>query len=153
MRPVVYEPRTDAYFLSRPNFTDGTVSMGDSFSTIFAPRKRMRPGFLLEVKNGKVNAFTKNSYTAKYFIVESSQEMDISLPISYYPGWTVFSDGKNVPIRYQNDGTLRFTVSPGIRRVSVLFRETGIRLAGDLVSFISIFYLFYRTFFKRKAVV
>jgi len=34
-RPVQYEPRNEAYYMSRPNFTQGTSSMGNSFSTIW----------------------------------------------------------------------------------------------------------------------
>lgn len=33
--PVRYEPRNEAYYMSRPNFTRGTSSMGNSFSTIW----------------------------------------------------------------------------------------------------------------------
>ena len=35
-RPVLYAPRNEAYYLSRPNFTRGTSSMGNSFSTIWS---------------------------------------------------------------------------------------------------------------------
>lgn len=34
-RPVLYAPRNEAYYMSRPNFTQGTSSMGNSFSTIW----------------------------------------------------------------------------------------------------------------------
>lgn len=34
-RPVLYAPRNEAYYMSRSNFTDGTSSMGNSFSTIW----------------------------------------------------------------------------------------------------------------------
>ncbi len=34
-RPVLYAPRNEAYYLSQPNFINGTSSMGNSFSTIW----------------------------------------------------------------------------------------------------------------------
>ena len=39
IRPVTYEPRSDAYYLSQESFTKGTNSLGNAFQTIW-----MKPG-------------------------------------------------------------------------------------------------------------
>ena len=44
MKPVTYEKRDDAHYLSRREFTDGTSSLGNSFSTIWTGWKKS--GFL-----------------------------------------------------------------------------------------------------------
>ena len=40
MKPVTYEKRDDSHYLSRREFTDGTSSLGNSFSTIWTGWKK-----------------------------------------------------------------------------------------------------------------
>ncbi len=41
-RPVTYAPRDEAYYVSRPNFMNGTSSLGNSFSTVWTGWRRER---------------------------------------------------------------------------------------------------------------
>jgi uncharacterized membrane protein len=68
-RPVLYEPRNEAYYMSRSNFVGGTSSMGNSFSTIWTgwkdtPATRSAtlyfPGWKAYV-NGKEVPITNNN--------------------------------------------------------------------------------------------
>jgi len=138
-KPVVYEPRDDVYYQSRQNFTDGTVSMGNSFSTIWTGWKKTRPKEMIEVMNGKViGGMDKQDFITKKFTVQSSESATIALPILYYPGWRVKSNGHTIPIRYESDGTIRFDVPEGIHEVHVWFGETPVRIISDCVSILSI---------------
>jgi len=139
-RPAVYEMRNDEYYLTRPNFTDGTVSMGNSFSTIWSPWKKERANSKIEITNGKLShGFEVDTYLRKKFSIESDGDASVGLPISYYPGWSVTVDGVSVPINYTSDGTIRFTVSPGSHKVDVFFTSTPLRMFSSALSICSLF--------------
>lgn len=135
IHPVVYAPRNDAYYLSRKNFTDGTSSMGNSFSTIWTGWKQNRPGYRLAITNGKMKGdFSKNTILDKKFIVVSDSAAVVFLPILYFPGWTVEVDGKPEQVRFEEDGTITFPVPHGQHEIRVYFSETAIRNIADMVS-------------------
>lgn len=139
MQPVLYAPRDTDYYLSRRNFTDGTSSMGNSFSTIWTGWKSERSPYLMEVLNGKMAGNMKtNSFLTKAFTITTDGVADVSLPILYFPGWEVLVDGTKIPIDYRTDGTIRFSVPGGTHTVLVRFTETFVRMIGDLVSCITL---------------
>jgi hypothetical protein len=141
-RPVIYAPRDSVYYLSRENFTDGTSSMGNSFSTRWTSWKSKRPEYLLEVINGQITGdFPKNTYLEKKFTVTTENGADVHVPILYYPGWSVILDQKESAINYQKDGTIRFAVPQGTHDVIVSFRETTTRKIADIVSIITLVWL------------
>jgi hypothetical protein len=72
-RPVLYEPRNEAYYMQRPNFTLGTSSMGNSFSTIWT-------GW----KSGESTSAAGMTHTL------------------YFPGWKAYVDNREVPIKNVN---------------------------------------------------
>lgn len=135
MQPVLYAPRDTNYYLSRQNFTDGTSSMGNSFSTIWTGWKSARPPYLAEVFNGKITGGVRmNTFLTKTFTIHSEGGADIFLPIVYYPGWEVLVDKKSTPIDYTSDGTIRFSVGGGDHTVVVNFGETPLRNVSDFIS-------------------
>ena len=67
-RPVLYAPRNEAYYMSRPNFTDSTSSMGNSFSTAWTGRKNIRPESEVDIQNGKMIEKKRWKYMDKKFI-------------------------------------------------------------------------------------
>jgi len=142
MSPVLYAPRDTWYYLSRPNFTDGTSSMGNSFSTIWTGWKSKRPQYLIEVLNGKVSGgITTNTFLTKTFTIASAQGADVYMSILYYPGWEVLVDKKSVPIDYKTDGTIRFSVASGSHHIVVHFGETLIRTVANFISLVSLVWL------------
>jgi len=141
-RPVVYAPRDGQYYTSRKNFTDGTSSMGNSFSTIWTDWKSKRSEYLIEVTNGKkVRDFPRNSYLDKEFAVSSETGAEVYMPILYYPGWKVMIDQKETSIDYVTDGTIRFTVPQGKHQVTVAFTQTFIRKCADILSVVTLVWL------------
>lgn len=138
--PVVYEPRSDAYYLSRPNFTDGTSSLGNSFSTVWSPWKTTRASNKIDVVSGVAVATQKTIDPLKYlFTLDAGSESTIRVNTLYYPGWEVLVNNKKVNINYQQDGTITFFVPSGLSQVLVRFTETPLRAPADLLSVFSLF--------------
>lgn len=137
-RPVMYGPRNEAYYLSRPNFIDGTSSMGNSFSTIWTGWKAVRPASSIDVESGKLVGKGTWKYLNKEFTVSMTQSGDVSVNTLYFPGWTAAVNGRVVPIDYQKEGIIRFPVPEGTHVVRVYFTETPVRKAADIMSLVSL---------------
>lgn len=141
-RPVVYQPRSDQYYLSKSNFTDGTNSLGNLFSTIWTPWKQARPEKKVEFVLGNGEIDLKISKPLDYeFSTKTDSLSTIRLNVLYYPGWAVFVDGKSVMINYEKNGTIDFMLNPGRHKVRAVFHETNVRQIVDVVSILSLFWL------------
>jgi uncharacterized membrane protein len=143
VRPVLYTPRSEAYYLSRPNFTDGTVSMGNSFSTIWTGWKDTRAAAPVVVDHGEIVKKSTWAYLDKKFTVFMQQEGTVTVNTLYFPGWAASVDGKPVPIDYRKDGIIHVTVSEGEHILRVQFTETPVRTLADVISIISLAILAY----------
>jgi len=153
-RPVLYAPRSESYYMSRPNFTDGTSSMGNSFSTVWTGWKEMRPAFPIAVTNGEMTAQPRFKYLDKEFVVSMDTTGEVKINTLYFPGWVASVDGKPVPIDYKKDGIIHITVPVGVHTLRVQFTDTPVRTAGDVLSLMSLAILAYfgYTSIKQKKV-
>lgn len=141
-QPVMYAPRSDDYYLSRPNFTDGTSSLGNSFSTVWSPWKKTRSPQKVEVVNGDAIASGLTTFPLEYnFNVVAKRESRIRINTLYYPGWKVLVNGKDVTVDYKQDGTITFSIPSGRWQVLVHFTETTQRKIADIVSVFSLFWV------------
>lgn len=141
-RPVVYAPRSDAYYLTKPNFTDGTSSLGNAFSTRWSAWKRERPGKKIELISGNGEIHLTRGKPLNYeFTIEAKTNSVVRVNTLYYPGWTVTRDRIKQSIDYENDGTITLSVPPGFYHFTAKFTETPLRYAADLVSILSLFWL------------
>lgn len=135
MRPVIYAPRTDDHYLTRREFTDGTSSLGNSFSTIWTGSKSERPKEKIEVTEGSARISDLQIRPLDYtFKVDSLRDSRIAVRSLYYPGWSASVDGNQTPIEYQKEGIVEFVVPAGSHRVLVRFGETPIRIVADILS-------------------
>lgn len=94
------------------------------------------------VKKTQLHTFTVTAQS-KTTLVDNTQ---------YYPGWRVYVDNQKVPIQFQDAnwrGLITFQVPQGTHSVRVLFGETPMRLAADLMSVITLFVLLLSSFFRR----
>ncbi len=141
-RPVRYEPRTDAHYLTRREFTDGTSSLGNSFSTIWAPWKSTRATEKAEVIEGSASVFVTSAKPLSYTLrVDGGLPSVVRVNILYYPGWTVRVNGTPIPIQFQNDGTITFQVPEGNSVVRVYFTETPLRRFADWLTVAGLFWI------------
>jgi hypothetical protein len=137
-RPVLYAPRSEAYYMSRSNFTEGTSSMGNSFSTIWTAWKTVRPLMPYSVENGQMTKQSRWQYLEKDFTVSMDKAGTVTVNTLYFPGWIASVDGREVPINYREDGSIHISVLPGSHAVRVWFTDTPVRKVADVLSLISV---------------
>lgn len=139
-RGVVYAPRSDAYYSARSNFTDGTSSMGNSLSTIWAPWKQRKPVSALTDTKGEVISYSAltDRYLHKTYEVTQSKPENLRINVLYFPGWTVTVDGSEALIDYRTNGTLDFRMPSGTHVINAVMRETPVRVFADILSVVSL---------------
>lgn len=137
-RPATYEPRSEAYYLSRQNFTDGTSSMGNSFSSVWTGWKDTRPKSEVDIQNGQMIEKKRWEYMDKEFIVSMNLSGIVTINTLYFPGWVVTVDGREEPIQYRQDGIMHVAVSEGVHAVQVKFTNTLPRKVGISISIASL---------------
>lgn len=141
-RPVTYEPRGDTYYLFRPNFIDGTSSLGNSFGSIWSPWKETRPLHRLEILIGDIAITSRKEAFLDYqYEIDVADTGEVRLNILYYPGWEAYVDNIQQEINYQLDGTIRLKVPKGRHVVEMRFKETPIRILANIVSVSCFFWL------------
>jgi len=135
-RGAVYEPRNDTYYLTNPNFTDSASSMGNSLSTIWTTWKEKRPtSIVTDIFNMPIPVVVqKERYLDRVYQVNIETPLVIRLHILYFPGWTVFVDGKKETIDYATNGTLDISMLAGSHTIHVMMLDTPIRHIADWIS-------------------
>lgn len=152
MQPVTYEPRNDEYYLTKREFTDGTSSMGNSFTTVWTPWKKERPLSRVEVIQGNASVFALTSTTLSDTFTIASEGMSvIRVNRLYYPGWVVRVNGNNIPVEYMKEGIITFPVSSGTHNVVVSFGSTPTRTIANSISLVSLGILIYAILKKHYA--
>jgi len=136
-QPVLYEPRNEAYYMSRSNFTDGTSSMGNSFSTIWTGWKDTRATYEVEIDNGSIIKEIHSRYLDKEYSVQMDKDGIVTINTLYFPGWVATVDTKEKPIEYKSDGVIHVLVPVGVHTVRVVFTDTTPRKTGNIISFFS----------------
>jgi hypothetical protein len=135
MKPVTYEPRDDAYYLSRKEFTDGTSSLGNSFSTIWTPWIKERSS---EVVSGSgLISSIKTTSTSVSFVVSTQQNTKVRIHRTYYPGWQVWINDREIPIDF-SEGVLDIEIPKGTHQVFAVFTETTTRQVANAISVIAL---------------
>lgn len=138
---VRYARRDDFYYQSRRNFTDGTSSMGNSFSTIWTPWKQTRAESPITTPDFVAVTQVKKQPTSITARIETPKEARLTINTLYYPGWTVSIDGRRNTIENTPDGLLGITIPQGIHTIRIYFGETPLRLFADLVSLCSLWFI------------
>lgn len=142
MKPVTYEKRDDSHYFSRREFTDGTSSLGNSFSTIWTGWKKERFATRFQASTGDaVIHVNKESALSYEMTINAKTESTISAQILYFPGWKAYIDGKETIISYQPDGIIHVNMPEGEHTLRVRFEETRLRLLADAISLFSLFVL------------
>ncbi len=139
--------RPESYYLDSVDehyISDKTLSVDDKLPKDYLPiwvkrikdEKQTTPYAV----SGKVEVqdFKHNSKSAT-FTINASENAEVEVPITYFPGWRVAINNKEVKIEDPaEEGFLKFKVGSGISKVRMYFSNTWIRNIGDTVSIISI---------------
>jgi hypothetical protein len=62
--------------------------------------------------------------------------------IHYFPGWTILDNGQILPGEITSQGFMRFALGPGEHLVRLVFRNTPVRVAGNVISGLGLLVLF-----------
>ena len=76
------------------------------------------------------------------FHAEITEEARLRVNTFYFPGWTLYVDGVERPIDYNNpQGVMEFSLEQGEHLVQVLFTDTPVRLWSTRLSLLALFLL------------
>jgi len=124
----------------------GTTDTGESspyWSVRFMERE---PEARMEVIDGEAEItendrrIRRHSYTVNV-LTDSARILENTL---YFPGWSVYIDGKKLPesdLQFQNPnhrGLITFLVPAGRHDVTLMFKETKLRLVSNVISVVSL---------------
>jgi hypothetical protein len=135
LHPVEYQPRTDSQYLTNREFTDGTSSMGNSFSTIWTGWKKERPQSRVSIISGRATvSHLESSLNQDRFLLQVEDSSTILINRLYFPGWRVTANDRELPIEYQSDGILKINLPRGEYRIRSFFGDSPIRQVSNLIS-------------------
>jgi len=139
-----YHYRDDNHYLTRSNFIDGTNSPGNLFNTIWFNKKLKKEKEKIKFAKGegKVNKLSTKSTHYK-FNVFAQRHSGMIVRTAYFPGWTVFIDGKEEEVRHNKDGIIAFSIPKGEHEVLFLFKNTLVRNVATFISIASFFVLIF----------
>ncbi len=104
----------------------------------------------VEIMKGSVKNLSFNSRKIN-FALDLPVEEKIKINTIYYPGWSLYIDGKKTEIDYDNQyGLMTLNIKEGKHLVSGIFSETPVRLTSDLISLSSIVATIVLLFLKFK---
>lgn len=134
-----YKVYPESFFTGIYNSTTDTGESGPIWSVRFMLE---RPRTHTEVIDGKANVveISRNSTNHEYEI-DVLGKAGIRENTIYFPGWRVISDGKQLPIQFQDPnsrGLMTFYVPNGKHKVNIEFGETKLRLFSDILSLLSL---------------
>ncbi|MFH0937193.1 MAG: 6-pyruvoyl-tetrahydropterin synthase-related protein [Candidatus Daviesbacteria bacterium] len=149
-----FHPESYYYDSKDSHYTTDILSKDDKLPKDYLPiwvkaimsERVMAPHAL----SGKVEAqdFQIEGSWAK-FKIDVLEDSDIEIPITYFPGWQVFSNGKEVKLgESSNLGLIRVKLLKGQHSVTMNFSNTPVRTAGNLISILSLIVVLI-IFFKR----
>lgn len=81
----------------------------------------------------------KKKTTSLEFEIETLAEIDVVVPVTFFPGWEVYIDGvKQNLSQPTKEGLINFSAILGRHSIEVLFKDTPIRVLGNLLSLLSL---------------
>lgn len=156
INPAYYLERDDAYYITRPNFIDGTNTPGNFFNTIWFDKNIIqRKQKKIEIINGGKGMLTNiNIYATKYnFDIVSDSGVEIRVNTAYFPGWEIAIDGVRKDSKKTKEGLIEFFVPQGTHNVKVQFNNTPIRILGNIISSLSVLGLLLFLIRKRNDII
>jgi len=151
--PAYYLERDDSYYQTRPNFIDGTNSIGNVFNTIWIKGDFVREKDIVGSLDKNIKIDEREIKSTKYkFNTSSDVNFPLILNTAYFPGWVAKIDGKRVNTSANKKGLITFNVPKGNHKVEVFFSDTPIRtlsLAISLIAFVLVIKLFFQNWYIK----
>lgn len=146
-----YIARDDNYYLG---YKGTTYYHGQASSIWTAGDAYKYPESPIEIISGdaKISNIVRRS-VRHLFTVDAKTDAKILDNTVYFPGWQVRVDRKKVPIEFQDinhRGLITFSVTRGVHKIEVVFRETPVRLIADLLSLFAIIVVILIIIFRKR---
>lgn len=139
--------RPESYYLDSIDshfIAPSTLSQDDKLPKDYLPVwvKKIAPGKISgpQVLSGQalVSNFSQRSSSAQ-FEVNVKKESQLELPVTYFPGWTVWANGKAISLQDPDElGLVRFDLPSGKYTVKAEFANTPVRVFGNTLSLASL---------------
>lgn len=151
--PAYFMDRTDNYYATRPNFIDGTNSIGNSFNTLWFNAKPVR--IASKIQENRNMVINKESIQPSNYKFETTtlKPVVLTLNTAYFPGWEVRIDKKHVQGNKNKEGLIIFSVPKGRHFLDVNFNDTPIRKVSSLISILSLILvitLFFKSWYSKE---
>lgn len=101
---------------------------------------------------GEVRDVVKKS-NKHIFQINAKTDVEILDNTVYFPGWSVISNGKKIPIEFQNSnhrGFVTFRLPEGSHKVNVLFKESPVRFISNVISLLALAFVIILVIFNNK---
>lgn len=153
--------RPDSYYLDSIDdhyISKSILSQNDKLPKDYLPIwvKRIRDEKLQEPHFIEGNGDIKN-YSYKTALVSfdttSTGKSSVETPVTYFPGWEVKVNGKKIEIEEPDQyGMVKVRLPEGESRVVMQFKDSGVRILSNLISFVSLVILIFVLVKKRRVV-
>lgn len=121
-------------YLATSGIKDYYPKYGKTFPTKLAPQNPM-----IIQGSGSAKLIEKKSSSARYFMDIKSVKAEVQVPMVYFPGWEATSLKGKVKIYPSGDlGLIAAQVSPLDQELKLAFKDTPIRVVGNVVSLMSV---------------
>ncbi len=93
------------------------------------------------------------STTKQTFSVEAETPSRLAINTLYFPGWHILADNQPVAIEFQDPawrGIMTFDLPSGEHQVAVVFKETKLRLAANIISGLGLIILIFSGIISKR---
>ncbi len=149
--PVVYQAKlvdkSAAYFETN----DATTTSADELMPIWVTNKpAQRPVSLIQTAGIDANTVYETGHQMQIEI-NTATAQDITVNQVYFPGWKVYTDMKEIPVRPTAEtGLISFVSRPGRHIYNMRFERTLVRKISDSLSIISLILMVSVWTFSKK---
>lgn len=147
--PKEFFDKGDAYYTTN----DSTTTVHDEYIPLWVKEKPVqRPENKVVVAKGEAiidNVLSTNKTIS--FSTNAKESVTVQINTIYWPGWTALVDGKETQISYNNpQGVIQLFVPSGNHTVKIIFGETLMRMASNMLSLLALVILSSIQFFRFK---
>ncbi len=136
-KPAHFMDRNDTYYITRPNFIDGTNSPGNTFNTAWFKETKKNKNKLV-VSSGSAEIEIKKVQSSNYFAqIKANEKSEILVNTAYFPGWSVWLNDKKIPIKQAKGGLFTFNIPKGNHNIEVKLEDTPLQRLAVLVFYAS----------------
>ena len=145
-KPAKFQSVTDQDLLPRKDFFDFLPKNASLPEASFQEPK------IIEGEGQIREFFKKSDYFKVNIEVYQDQKASILIPVFNFPNWEIFVDEQKVLIEENQFGLIAVKCPPGKHEISGWFRNTKVRLLGNGITLISLFFLiFYLAAYEKNS--